>query len=185
MDSPRQPPARLVEQVKQVLGDDEEIDHIVVGHVGVNPTWAIALAAFSLALVLVAEVGFASAAVLTIVYLAVALVWVRPSASRVIAATDTGLAVLDASKVRFRPKRVVRRLPPTHRLGPLDGHLFAPIDLGAGERAWVSTGFRATIDAIDGVSRAPDGRQPGLPPKQRLFRLRRDDDQLPPPKRRD
>ena len=90
-----------------------------------------------------------------------------PMKSRVVAVTKAESVVFDASKLRFQPKRVVRRLPRSHRFGELKGFLTGRVDLGEGERGWVFKGYARTIDAIDGryVETVPLGG--GLPPRQR------------------
>jgi hypothetical protein len=147
-----------------------EPQHAFVAQVGGNP--ALALAALPIGLItLFIPTGTMASLLIAFGLSLVFVVWVLavflPMKSRVVGVSKVEIVVLDATKLRFQPKKVLRRLPRTHRLGELRGFLTGRVDLGDGERGWVFKGYGGTINAIDGryVEQVPLGG--GLPPRQR------------------
>jgi hypothetical protein len=170
---PRTPHPRLVELLAPFLGKDA-LEHAFVAQVGRNPAFAIAalpLGILSLFVPTGTTLGLGIAVMLSTLF----VIWVFavfiPMKSRVVAVTKREIVVLDATKLRFRPKAELRRLPRTHRLGEVKGFLTARIDLGDGEQAWVFKGYSGTIDAIDSRFKEkllPESVGVGLPPRQRF-----------------
>jgi hypothetical protein len=165
----RRPPPRLAEAVRPHLAGAEP-QHMFVAQVGGNPALAIAalpVGILTLFLPTDTVTGVLIASGLSLLFVIWVLAVFLPMKSRVVATTRVEHVVFDASKLRFQPKRVVRRLPRDHRFGALKGFLAGKVDLGEGEQGWVFKGYGRTIDAIDGryVETVPLGG--GLPPRQR------------------
>ncbi|MGH9244817.1 MAG: hypothetical protein ACRD29_10970 [Acidimicrobiales bacterium] len=173
---PRIPHPRLVRAVTPYL-DGAQPEHVFVAQVGGNPAWAIGALPLGIASLLMpvgTTVGVVFAMGLSVLFVAWVVAVYVPMKSRVVAVTEAEIVVLDASKVRFEPKGVVRRLDPSHRFGRVKGFLTGKVDLGDGEQAWVYKGYAGTIAAIDGgyEEQPIPGVVPELPPRQRLFRRR-------------
>jgi hypothetical protein len=154
--------------------DGDEPRHVFVAQVGGNPAWAMAAIPIGFASLFIPWGTAASvslAIVLSIAFIGWVFVVYLPMRSRVIAVTDDEIVVLKATKLFFRPKAIVRRLPRSHRFGPVVGFMTGQVDLGEGERGWVWKGYAGTVDAVDGRE-APPTVERGLPPKRRLFQRR-------------
>ena len=67
---------------------------------------------------------------------------------RVIAVTDRGIVVLNSSKLSAKPTGLLQRLPRQTRLGPVEGKVWAKINVG-GERHWVHRRFHKDAQAAD------------------------------------
>jgi hypothetical protein len=162
----------LVRAVRPFL-DGEEPRHVFVAQVGGNPAWALAalpLGFISLFIPWGTAASVSVAIVLSIAFVGWVFIVYMPMRSRLIAVTDDEIVVFKASKLWFNPKAVLRRLPRSHRFGPVEGFMTGKVDLGDGERGWVWKGYAGTIDVVDGRQRQAVER--GLPPKRRLFQRR-------------
>jgi hypothetical protein len=147
-----------------------EPEHAFVAQVGGNP--ALAIAALPLGIISVfIPTGTTTSLVIASGLSLMFVIWVLavflPMRSRVVAVSRVEIVVLDATKLRFQPKKVLRRLSRDHRFGELKGFLTAKVDLGGGERGWVFKGYAGTIDAIDGRYEESVPLGGGLPPRQR------------------
>jgi hypothetical protein len=145
-------------------------EHAFVAQVGGNPALAIAALPIGLITVFIPTgtmVSLAIALGLSLIFVLWVLAVFLPMKSRVVGVSKVEIVVLDATKLRFQPKKVLRRLPRTHQFGELKGFLTGRVDLGGGERGWVFKGYAGTVDAIDGryEEKVPLGG--GLPPRQR------------------
>jgi hypothetical protein len=166
---PRKPHPRLVDALRPHMGGAAP-ENAFVAQVGGNPALAVAALPIGLITVFI-PTGTVTSLVIASGLSLLFLVWVLavflPMKSRVVGVSKVEIIVLDASKLRFQPKRELRRLPRTHQFGEVKGFLTGRVDLGGGERGWVFKGYAGTIDAIDGryAGQVPLGG--GLPPRQR------------------
>jgi hypothetical protein len=69
---------------------------------------------------------------------------------RLIAVTDRGVVVFEASFTGTKPASLLARLPRATRLGPVGG-LWAPITV-AGEKLYVHKRFHKDVNTADGVA---------------------------------
>lgn len=92
---------------------------------------------------------------------ALVVIWLmRPL---IIAVTDRSVVVLRATRFRVAaPKELVARLPRQTRLGPVNGKLWAKLDL-AGQRVWVHRRFFKEVQAADAPLLAPPSGAPAMP----------------------
>jgi hypothetical protein len=173
MPQPRPPHPRLVQSVTPLLGGVRP-DQVFVAQVGGNPAVAIAalpLGVVSLLVPTSTAVGLWIAIILSAAFVAWVLSVYIPMKSRVVAVTRNDIAVFDSTKLTFRPKSELRRLPRSHRFGEVKGLLTGKVDLGDGEQGWVYKGYAGTIDLIDERHQAKllsESVGVGLPPRQRL-----------------
>lgn len=89
---------------------------------------------------------------------ALVVVWLmRPL---IIAVTDRSVVVFRATRLRAgTPKTLIARLPRQTRLGPVNGRLFAKLDV-AGQRVWAHRRFFKEVQAADAPLLAPPSGAP-------------------------